>query len=65
MSNEKIEVKEGHVYIVVDGEVQTVTPPVSGYGVCQIRWVNGRITESEQASSVKYGLMKDGKFKKG
>lgn len=49
-----IEEKEGHIFVVIDGKLEEIPVPKSGFGECNIKWHNGKIVETDESKKTRY-----------
>jgi hypothetical protein len=46
--------QEAHAILIIDGKIVTVTPPGSGYGELNLKWVKGKITTHTKTETTRY-----------
>jgi hypothetical protein len=49
-----IEEKEGYIFVVIDGKLEEIPVPKSGFGECNIKWHNGKIVETDESKKTRY-----------
>ncbi|WP_445506730.1 DUF3954 domain-containing protein [Niallia sp. 03190] len=54
MEDKEFKAKEGHIYLVIDGELTEIEAPASGFGACTIKWMHGKIIEAEPTHKIRY-----------
>lgn len=49
-----LKAKEGSVNLVINGKVEQILAPDTGFGECHIKWVNGKIVEAKEIHSKRF-----------